>query len=294
MEKGNGLGQLGGRISACRQNKNMTQEELAGRLGITPQALSKWERGVSFPDISMLADLCRLLGVSADYILDIGNGDGESWPAKPRQLEMEESLRSTRNPLVIRFGKGLVRCFLEKDLWGGDDRWEDKIFNLRMRLAGEGLLLPVVRFMDHSLLEDMEFMVLAFDNVLYCEKLDCIDENTMDHMFLKLEECVREKYYEILDPDLIKLYVDNLKMKYPALIDGAVPERIPYSLLAEAARIVVSHGNSIIHLPKMIEVIDCALWDNPRLSAAALADRIRKTIEREDNLYVVLGKRTKE
>ena len=55
-----GWKQIGSRISACRQNKNMTQDELAGRLGITPQALSKWERGQSFPDISMLADLFRL------------------------------------------------------------------------------------------------------------------------------------------------------------------------------------------------------------------------------------------
>lgn len=35
--------QIGSRLSVCRQNKNMTQEELAYRLGVTPQALSKWE-----------------------------------------------------------------------------------------------------------------------------------------------------------------------------------------------------------------------------------------------------------
>ena len=45
------LEQLGTKISQCRQNKNMTQEELARRLGITPQALSKWERNLSYPDI---------------------------------------------------------------------------------------------------------------------------------------------------------------------------------------------------------------------------------------------------
>ena len=37
------------RLSMFRQNKNMTQEELAGRMGVTPQALSKWERGHSLP-----------------------------------------------------------------------------------------------------------------------------------------------------------------------------------------------------------------------------------------------------
>ena len=39
------LEDFGKRISECRQNLNMTQEMLAGRIGVTPQALSKWERG---------------------------------------------------------------------------------------------------------------------------------------------------------------------------------------------------------------------------------------------------------
>lgn len=60
---------FGSKISECRQNKGMTQEELAGRIGVTPQALSKWERGQSLPDVALLADLCSILGCSADYLL---------------------------------------------------------------------------------------------------------------------------------------------------------------------------------------------------------------------------------
>ena len=70
-DKTNELKQFGTRISVCRQNKNMTQEEMAGRLGITAQALSKWERGISLPDIAMTADISRLLGVSTDYLLGV-------------------------------------------------------------------------------------------------------------------------------------------------------------------------------------------------------------------------------
>lgn len=44
MEKMNCLGE---RISEYRQNNSMTQEEMAVKLGVTPQAVSKWERGVS-------------------------------------------------------------------------------------------------------------------------------------------------------------------------------------------------------------------------------------------------------
>lgn len=53
--------ELGRRISLYRQNKNMTQEELANRIGVTPQALSKWERNQSLPDVSLLISLCNVL-----------------------------------------------------------------------------------------------------------------------------------------------------------------------------------------------------------------------------------------
>lgn len=49
---------FGVKILEYRQNKGLTQEELAGRIGVTPQALSKWERGQSLPDITLLAELC--------------------------------------------------------------------------------------------------------------------------------------------------------------------------------------------------------------------------------------------
>ena len=47
--------ELGSKLSICRQNMNMTQEELAGRLGVTPQAISMYERNIRMPDIVMLS-----------------------------------------------------------------------------------------------------------------------------------------------------------------------------------------------------------------------------------------------
>ena len=45
---------LGSRIAELRRKKNMTQEELAAELGVTPQAVSKWENDLSCPDITLL------------------------------------------------------------------------------------------------------------------------------------------------------------------------------------------------------------------------------------------------
>jgi transcriptional regulator with XRE-family HTH domain len=56
-------------IAEQRKLKRMTQKELAERLGITDKAVSKWERGLSCPDISLLADLSAVLEVSVTELL---------------------------------------------------------------------------------------------------------------------------------------------------------------------------------------------------------------------------------
>ncbi|RKJ21273.1 helix-turn-helix domain-containing protein [bacterium D16-50] len=287
MFDANEMKQIGGRISACRQNKNMTQEELAYRLGITPQALSKWERGVGLPDVSMVIDLCGLLGVSADYLLGM-EARGAGFQKDGRVAGFLEEIRKNLMDsleLQLLFGTGMVPLFV-------DNKFVDKIFALRGTLAREGLILPIVRIRDYERLGEQEFMITVQNNVLHAETLERLDENTVDEMIRKLGECVRKHYDEVLTPDLIKIYTDNLRMKYPALMDGVVPEKISYNLLAETARLVLRRGDSLVYLPRMIEIMDCALRKNPDAAAEELAERIGQVLEREDNIDVILGKRT--
>ena len=61
--------QLGQVIRKYRKNKNMTQEEMGGRLGVTAPAVNKWENGASMPDITLLAPIARLLGITTDILL---------------------------------------------------------------------------------------------------------------------------------------------------------------------------------------------------------------------------------
>lgn len=67
-KEGTGM-QLGEVIRTYRKRKNMTQEEMANRLGVTAPAVNKWERGNSFPDITLLAPIARLLGITLDTLL---------------------------------------------------------------------------------------------------------------------------------------------------------------------------------------------------------------------------------
>ena len=70
---------LGRNIAALRKAKGMTQDALANQLGVTFQAVSKWETGLSCPDITILPDLSDLLGVSIDALF----GRAPTEPAVP-------------------------------------------------------------------------------------------------------------------------------------------------------------------------------------------------------------------
>ena len=61
---------IGRKISALRKERDMTQVDLADKLGVTYQAVSSWERGNSMPDIAKLPDISQVLAVSIDELLD--------------------------------------------------------------------------------------------------------------------------------------------------------------------------------------------------------------------------------
>lgn len=61
---------IGAVIAAARRAKNMTQEALAGAVGVSAAAVSKWETNASYPDITLLPPLARALGLTVDALLD--------------------------------------------------------------------------------------------------------------------------------------------------------------------------------------------------------------------------------
>ena len=80
----------GAMIKELREKKQLTQAELAERLGISYQAVSSWERGATMPDISKLKELSRALGTTVDALLD-----GETEEAEPMVVEDMECTSET-------------------------------------------------------------------------------------------------------------------------------------------------------------------------------------------------------
>ena len=85
---------LGSRIAELRRKKNMTQEELAAELGVTAQAVSKWENDLSCPDITLLPQLARLFGVTIDELL--GNQN------QPETTLLPEEQRKPLKDMIFR------------------------------------------------------------------------------------------------------------------------------------------------------------------------------------------------
>lgn len=61
---------IGKFIAECRKNKGLTQKQLADKLNITDRAVSKWENGRSLPDVMIMLDLCKELGISVNDLLN--------------------------------------------------------------------------------------------------------------------------------------------------------------------------------------------------------------------------------
>lgn len=59
------------KICELRKARSLTQEKLGSLLGVSSQAVSKWEKGESLPDIMILSTLCEVLGITADSLLEV-------------------------------------------------------------------------------------------------------------------------------------------------------------------------------------------------------------------------------
>ena len=60
---------VGKQIARLRTEKKLTQSELGDRVGVSFQSVSKWERGETLPDVSVLPDLANILETTIDHIL---------------------------------------------------------------------------------------------------------------------------------------------------------------------------------------------------------------------------------
>ncbi len=85
---------IGTKIAELRKSRGMKQDELAEMLGVTPQAVSKWENGASMPDIALLPKIAEIFGVTIDDLFrDAPKPDVQVVPPEKRKSFDEMILR---------------------------------------------------------------------------------------------------------------------------------------------------------------------------------------------------------
>ena len=242
------MNHIGDTISRMRQNKNMTQEEFASRLGVTPQAVSRWERGNSLPDISLIKGICDVLSVSANVLLGI---ETEHKVIENNDMSMEKEIRSNMfaEPLVLEFGSSIIPHIVE-------GLKNDYLNQCRKELVKEtGILIPMLRLRDNVNLNEDEARIVSYDKVLWEGNLYSV-EAVYETLIQHVKTVCKENYDQIINKECVKVLVDCLREDYPGVVEGLVPEKISYLQLEKRLKEVFKEKGNIrdfIHILEEME-----------------------------------------
>lgn len=100
---------IGNTISSARRAKNMTQEMLAGMMGVSAAAVSKWETNASYPDITLLSPLARALDLTVDALLDF-----HASPSAQEQDAISDRLRTVFDEQGFAAGQQAAEAVLRE------------------------------------------------------------------------------------------------------------------------------------------------------------------------------------
>ncbi|MDE7222760.1 MAG: FHIPEP family type III secretion protein [Acetatifactor sp.] len=277
------------RFERLRQDQGYTQQRIAEKLGITPQAVSKWENGTSLPDAEMIRSIAQLMDCTTDYLLNHQASstslcDQES---VQRQTEIENVVQ--KDILALRVGVGLVDMLREEAI-----NHYIKIHNMRMQLGNQmGIIIPVIRLMDDISLGEKEYCiylhgrkVVAQNNSEYPKYFYVREEvlpvaewrtvwpegkwmekqlvppegyvefSAMDSIIAHLAEVILHHYDQILNRQLTADLVDIVRRRYPAAVDGVVPQKVSLGLLQHVLAGLVISGTPINRLDYIIGYLE--------------------------------------
>ncbi len=143
---------LGKRIAALRREKGLKQEELAEKLGVSAQAVSKWENDQTCPDISLLPLLAKTLDVSVDELL---SGKQENTPAVQivpaderkdiKNMMLRMVVKSHNNNVRINIPLPLIKVGIDaglnmEEIAGGNEVLKNLDFDKILELAEQGVI----------------------------------------------------------------------------------------------------------------------------------------------------------
>ena len=245
-----GISNFSNRLLEVRQSRKLTQEELSKRLGVTPQAVSKWERGVGLPDIELLYEIGKVLETSIDSLLS--NDDSklsESGDDKDKAKVLKEILAE---PVVLKAGAGFVDHLSQEYQQGFKC-----VHEIRYEMARElGYLLPVLRIIDSDQCDYNEYQIVIYDKIMLKRQIENMAEFDVSQMYADLKDICIENYSLIINRQIVKILVKNLENAYPVMVERIIPDKISYGTIQNVLTSIINHKKPIRNLVKILELLE--------------------------------------
>lgn len=261
---------FGSRLKAVRQDRGYTQKQLAAALGVTEQAVSKWERENSYPDLPMLDGLSRVLECSLDFLFQVEAGRKNL--LNQNSIERREEINGLLLPDIIslEFGYDLVPMFA-----GEGEKGFPHINEMRRMMAsGWGVVIPPIRLRDNSSLPAREYQVRLNGIVVYADKQNTLGEDGLAQILGNLKEHIFQNIELVLNNQMVFCMVKNLREQYPYVVENVIPEKISYSLLRQVlAHMIKECGYTASPLILIIQQLE-EYPDSDCMEPAKLAEEI--------------------
>lgn len=222
---------IGKFILNLRKEKNMTQNELADKLGITDRAVSKWENGRGMPDMSLLMPLCKILGISINELLSGERLDKEDYQEKLEENIIntidysDKKIKRTKKIFKITLSAILISIVILMVMYGIDINRMRNNKSVVFSTWGYSYVPPIDLKEEEIKLAIMDYLIEKGD----AEQKHYDNEKTFASMRVYLiHEKEREKHYDI--------YAWVLEGKY-YIEDGEIKQdsgsSIPYKFVVK-------------------------------------------------------------
>ncbi len=275
-------------LSEARKEKGMTQKSFASKIGVSEQAVSKWERGLSFPSLDVLESIVTVLGCSYNFMFDYKSAGTIDMDQLSSNKRNEVAAYQVKDILTIEFGVGLVELFM-KEMNNGFDI----IHKMRKELADEwGILLPLIRIRDNIECKENEYcfkihgrtiatgcaynnMNVEFEphileegeytfidpvlgkNAVWTNRQGPSQVDATNYILFHFKDVVIKNLNLILNKQLVYEMLKAVERESLMTVQNVVPEKISYNFLKRILlELIVIRGKPVNNLIMIIEKIE--------------------------------------
>lgn len=192
---------IGKSISTLRKERNMTQSEVADKLGVSYQAVSKWERDESLPDITLLPSIADLFGITIDQLLRGGLEMNEQEIVHAKEIVENVSNEDMNNQITEYVNQQFESGYANGNPPTADDlsdkisEFVNKTISDSFAHAFEGLMPLMKPKKIKKMMRDYKADIKSFSSNAY----EYMDDESFNQLFDSIDEVDDEVYEKIVE-----------------------------------------------------------------------------------------------